>query len=529
MPRARDGVIELLFFAAVLLVFVARAPRLAHFLMNPDHCYQLAAGEEVLRGRVPGVDLLTNFGPLIPLLAAATLSINENLVPEVILCAAGWALAVWLVLHLMRRGFGWVAALCAGVLACLLIARFHRWYVWLMPLAAVAAVDAPGRTSQARWLLAGVLCGLGSLFRPELGAGTVGALAIVGLADALRERGLRWPHPWLPLLTGFLAPLLAWAATITIAAGFPAFVGVLRELRSNVSGSVEYWSKPPPPFVASDPFSPESAHALTLQLLLWVQVAMAVVGGWLAWVERTRTLAREGRLLAAIGLVGLSFYPHTVYRADIHHLWQGIWPLLMGVPALCVVALRFARAGHTHVGRVTWPARVFVAASALLAAVTAAALLPIARLPHYDLAPIQDPPFAGIDDLRRGLASVPDHPYARLIAVIQQVTQPDDKILSTYGPQFLLFAHRAPIGYRVTYERGIHDSPAWRRRELARLEESPPPVVVALVNFYQMGPDDGFRASQPEMYDFVRARYRAAGRFGSYILLGRNDLVHDAP
>src|SRR6185369_13823947 len=128
-------------------------------------------------------------------------------------------------------------------------------------------------------------------------------------------------------------------------------------------GSVEYWSKPPPPFLASDPFSPDSAHALTLQLLLWVQVAMAVVGGWLAYVERTRTLAREGRLLAVIGLVGLSFYPHTVYRADVHHLWQGIWPLLMGVPALVVVAIRFARARRARVGRVTWPARAFIAAS----------------------------------------------------------------------------------------------------------------------------------------------------------------------
>jgi hypothetical protein len=253
-----------------------------------------------------------------------------------------------------------------------------------------------------------------------------------------------------------------------------------------------------------------------------------VLGGWFGWVERTRVLAHEGRLLAAIGLMGLSFYPHTVYRADIHHLWQGIWPLLMAVPALCVVAVRFARAERARRGRVTWPARSLIVTTAALAAVTAAALTPIATLPHYDLAPIRDPPFAGLADLRQGLAAVPDHPYTQLIRTIDRVTQPDERILSIYSPQILLFSHRGPIGLRVTYERGIHDSPYWRQRELARLEESPPPVVVALVNFYQLGPDEGFRASQPEMYEFVRTRYRAAGRWGNYLLLGRNDLVRDA-
>lgn len=29
-------------------------------------------------------------------------------------------------------------------------------------------------------------------------------------------------------------------------------------------------------------------------------------------------------------------------------------------------------------------------------------------------------------------------------------------------------------------------------------------------------------------YEFVRTRYRPAGRWGNYMLLGRNDLVRDA-
>ena len=45
---------------------------------------------------------------------------------------------------------------------------------------------------------------------------------------------------------------------------------------------------------------------------------------------------------------------------------------------------------------------------------------------------------------------------------------------------------------------------------------------------YQLAPDDGFRASQPEMYEFISTHYRAAGRWGNLLLLGRNDLVREA-
>jgi hypothetical protein len=58
--------------------------------------------------------------------------------------------------------------------------------------------------------------------------------------------------------------------------------------------------------------------------------------------------------------------------------------------------------------------------------------------------------------------------------------------------------------------------------------EDPPPLVVVLINFFQLGPNDGFRQSQPEMYDYVQSSYRTAGRWRSYLLLGRNDLVGNA-
>ena len=525
MHRVRDGVIDWLFFAAALLIFLARAPRLAHFLVNPDHGYQLAAGAELLRGRIPGVDVVSNFGPMIPLLAAATLRIDENLVPEVVLCAAGWALAVALVFRLTRRTFGWVAGWCAGILSLLLIARFHRWYVWLLPLGALAAIDGAAGRDRGRWLGAGLLCGLGTLFRPELGVGSLGALAIVATADALHERGRPWSAAWLPLGFGFALPVVGWALTIMAVAGSAAFADNVRDFAANLSGSVEYWSHPPPPFVWREPLAVGSAHALTLKLLLTIELAMIAVGGWFGYGEPTRALAREGRWLAAVGLVGLSFYPHTAYRADLHHLWQGIWPMLMGVPALGVLAARFRRVARARAGRTTGPALVFAGAVAASSVVAAVALAPIARLPHYDLAPLSDPPFAGIADLRRGLAAVPDHPYARLIAVVQSATRPDQPILSLESPQLLLFARRGAAGYRVRYERGIHDSEAWRDRELARLAEGPPPIVIAPAYFYDLGPSQGFRGSQPEVYAFVSSLYRSAGRWGNVLLLVRKDLV----
>jgi hypothetical protein len=145
----------------------------------------------------------------------------------------------------------------------------------------------------------------------------------------------------------------------------------------------------------------------------------------------------------------------------------------------------------------------------VLIVLTAAALGSLMREPHVDLAPYGRPALAGLAELRRGLAAVPRHPYTQLVRSIDTATAPSDRIMVLpYRPQLLVFAGRGTSGFRLTYQRGPYESPRWRREHIDQLRLSPPALVVAPASFWQLTPDEELRASQPEMYDYLRTHYQ---------------------
>jgi hypothetical protein len=512
MAMSRNVSLELAVFALALFLLVARVPHMERFAMNSDHGYQLAAGAELLRGRLPGVDSLSNYGPLVAVMAAATLTATGDLVAEAMLCAAAWATALWLTFRLARRRFGWLVASCSVTAGYLLLARFHKWYLWLLPLASLAILDpTSGTPTRRRWAAGGLVCGLGALLRPEIGVACLAALAVVALADTLRDRGARWPAGWIPLAVGFSVAPAAWAVIVALVAGNDGLVRAIRVVPDSIFGSIQSWSKSPPTFRSDDPFSKDSAIAIALRLLPAIDVAALVAGGWLGYLDRSRALAREGRLLAAIGLLGLALYPHAAYRADISHLLQGIWPMVLAVPGLCALSLRFARsAAPSHRGA----ARLgLVAGAGSLAIATLAVLVPLVKLPHRDLAPLRSNPLSGLAELRAGLRAIPEHPYTEVVSSIDRLTKPNDEVLVViFAPQLLVFADRPSSGLSFAYQRGLFDSPSWRRERMALLGRNPPALVVAPENFADLRPQDEFRASEPEMYEFLLAHYRVVAR-----------------
>ncbi len=511
--------LEVVFGLVVFAVLVTRVPTVEHFLANNDHGYHLAAGAELLRGRWPGVDVFINYGPLAVLLGAATLYLGGGgLVVEAAFCAAAWGLAVGFAVRLTRRSFGAVAGLAAGVSTFFLIPRFHKWWVWLVPLAALAAIDprvVP--PSRRRWLAAGLVAGLAALMRPDLGLATLAALLAVAVVDGFIARAAR-ASAALALALGFVLPILCWVLVLVAWRGPDGLIRAAGVVPEMVAGTVESLALAPPPFRLDDPFAPGTAHALALRLLPVTELMAVGIGIWLAR-DRRRGLAREGRTLAAIGIMGLASYHHTIYRADIHHLWQGIWPLALLVPAFVALAIRMLRVDR---GRPRRSAALGGTATACAFVVLATiGLWPILRQPHFDLAPYGRPPLAGMQALGRGVAAAPEHPYAQLVQSIDRLSTPSDEVLVlVYGPQLLVFARRPASGPTVAYQRGLFDAPAWQQERLAQLRRHPPALIVVPNWFWQLGPNDDLRGAMPELYDFVRTNYRQiVDRRGRYVLL----------
>ncbi|GMR24378.1 MAG: hypothetical protein BMS9Abin37_2915 [Acidobacteriota bacterium] len=87
-------------FTAIFLALVWRAPGLEFYLSSPDHGYQLALGRQIFFGKFPYVDLFFHYGPLTAFTSAFAIWLSDSLVTETLVCALGYALALFL-LHRM--------------------------------------------------------------------------------------------------------------------------------------------------------------------------------------------------------------------------------------------------------------------------------------------------------------------------------------------------------------------------------------------------------------------------------------------
>ncbi len=122
-------------FLGFLTLFLLKAPGLGFFLTNRDHGSQLSIGTQVLLGKVPGIDLLIAYGPLVHYTSALGLWASNSLLGETILCSAGYALSLFLIYHLVSRYTSKRLGIIAAGFGFLVSARFYKWYVWLIPMA----------------------------------------------------------------------------------------------------------------------------------------------------------------------------------------------------------------------------------------------------------------------------------------------------------------------------------------------------------------------------------------------------------
>ncbi len=505
-----------LIFLVAFLALLWRAPELSRFLVNPDHGHQLALGYQVLLGRLPFVDLMYPYGPAVAYTTALTILISNSLIPEIVLCAAFYAGSLTL-LHLMASRFiSTAAGLAVPVAGFLLLARFHKWYIWFFPLLALYSfqryLDQEG-ASPRWWSFHGLTCGIAALYRVDFGIICFVFFALLLLAESFRRRNVRGAMSrGAHLLAGALALPILWLGTLTAVGGLGALRGYFLATFAGGQGIASSWALPWPSYRWTSPLAVESAHASLLVILPLTYLACCCVGLWRGYVRPGQSPGRA-RFMAAVGIMGFGFYPQGIVRADVAHLLQILPPFFLGAPCL----FRWA-----------WRHRRSRPAAVLYASVIVVAFAGLTQRRRGDLAPLGSNPFSRYSELRRELAAEPPQAYAQIAREVVRLTKPEDPILVIpYASQFYFFTRRPVSGLFVAYMEGIYDDDYWRQRNLDHVRANPPGVVVARAGFLEMSPNAGFRRSQPELYDYVATRYSeiAFRKDGLILLVARTSLT----
>ncbi|NIS86617.1 MAG: hypothetical protein GWN10_16510, partial [Nitrospinaceae bacterium] len=313
-----------------------KAPSLTTFLLSPAHNIQIAYGKQALLGKVPYLDLIHFYGPLQIYTSAFGLWLSDTVIPEILICALGYAASLYLIFHLVEKESTWFHGAAAALAGYAFLSRFYKWYYWLFPLLALYFFRRflhERRSREDGWLLAaGLAGGVGALYRVDLG---LASLAFFSLAlGALSLRPFRfsvWLWRMAVFLVGFVSPLLLWALILIAQGGAEAWHLYWKGILDGSTGVVKHMSLPFPVFEPTAPFSTESALALAYYSFLIIYAGCLVQGVKMAWAGGEE---KRGWFLAAVGLMGAGIFPQALHRSDIAHLLQVLPPFLVGAGLL---------------------------------------------------------------------------------------------------------------------------------------------------------------------------------------------------
>jgi hypothetical protein len=470
-------------FGVTLAYLLYRLPTPEFFLRSQDYSGQMAVALAMLAGRIPSVDSLTGYGPLVAASSAIGLWVSDKavlpiLTGEIIVCAAGYALTIALLGSFVSRWTRrWLGTVCAIALL-LLFPRYYKWYYWLWPALVLLMFEfhlASSRAGQARLSLVlwGAVSGIGALYRYDLGlVSGCFALGTLAVSQWARERrGIPWAalKNWTWFLAGLLLPPLLWVIGWSIARGsvawLPASAGAAVTWSHDVATA---YSIPPFQFSAQ---SPRQNILPTIQVLL--PLCYLAGFGWGASRARGSYGAPVDLLFTAVALMGLGLLPQAYHRAEAQHLLQTIWP----APVLAALAMARGAPGR-------WRA---VLAFPLVLSIVALApnggmdLAPFARNWKADWIRL-----SGLPD------SMPSHPTADTAMALRRLTKPEDPIFIaarwTVAP-ILVFSQRHIVGTQPFYTPHILTGPRWAARDREALSAHPPAFLVAPADWLTADPN----------------------------------------
>ena len=263
-------------------------------MTNRDHGYQLCLGGQILLDRKPGVDSITWYGPMTMYTSALGLWASGSLVGETVLCATGYAACLTLLYLLVAANGSRGAGAAAAVVGYLVLARFYKWYIWLIPLATLWSLRgwlaAPLGLKPRRLAECGLVVGLSWLYRPDMGTLEFAAIALlIGVVEIGRP-----PFRFGRSITTFTlatAPFpFAWLLYLAVAVTPAAALGYLRTTVESSLALSRGMALPLPPI-----FSVVFGYGAALGTL-----AVSIGRGAVSRLEGGRSASRA--VLAGLGL-----------------------------------------------------------------------------------------------------------------------------------------------------------------------------------------------------------------------------------
>lgn len=512
LPTLASRAYHALFMAGPLAFLLWRAPGISYYL-DENHGWVLAGAQQVLFGKFPCADLLCAYGPLTFLISALGLWIHDSLIAETLICAVGFATAIFLVHLICHEHISSMAGVLAPVIALGLVPMFRlfRWPQWLFPMLALYCLHAFERSSDREkkklWLvLSGAVAGIAWLFRVDFG---IVALTFFVICNLVQSTGLTRAVALdlLLIMSGFLLPLLLFGLVLTLHGG-----SVIDYLDVSRRYAYQLYEVPRrsfngigiqvPRLHLSMPFSMEAGTALAHMLIPFASIACVVVGTLMLRDDRERR--EEGVFAIAVGAMGIGVFPAAYYYPNLTHV---LFVAPTSLVAFCLAgslawreAMRFQ-----HLSR--WPAillRSIVAVYLGLGCVVLWDIRDVTRVPYS----IVSNPVPRYRELARGIESAPDQPVVSLIAEIRRIAGPDDSVLllpDSLDSHILFFAHRRHSAVDIIVNPSAVDDPKLKRANYESIMKDPPKVVIVHRAFFTR--PDRFMAHQPDLYSYVLQRY----------------------
>jgi hypothetical protein len=479
-PPARTTWLTVMVFLLTATYLLLRAPDAVFLLQSNDQGYQMALGMALAMGRLPCLDVITQYGPLVACASWLGFALSGSAVGELCIDALGYAASIALAYRLViGQGHRAIAALSAVMLLAL-FPRFYKWYYWLMPLLGISAaqwyygtIRKYTSTILACW---GTLVGVAWLFRYDLGleGAVFGLLAIAAThLTTLSERQPRWRATvldglWFLLMCAVLPATLL--ALIAFARGREQLVLFLLSIRDGATDSVTAYGIQP---FAFQPLHPASTgNVLALQQLAFVAVlatGLVVAIRELASKQESRRAA--GFALVCAALTGLGVLPQAFHRADMQHLLQ------VAPPFVLVLAGLLAR----YSDRFRAAPRIKLAAGAVASAALIALLAAAVPEASLDLASGWRNPVRYWRTVAGLPATQTPDPVADMSLAIRRLTPTNASIFlmrATTPMPLLFFAERYQAGLFPVYEAGMFTGPVWLAHNRRVLTNAPPDYLV---------------------------------------------------